>query len=115
MQYWIPVEIMIPKEFHEKLKPGTTVKVHETIKDGDKTRQSVFQGIILSRKHGSEQGATFTVRGTVASVGVEKIYPLHTPIISKVEIISTPKRVRRAKLYYLRDLSKRRVQQKIGV
>src|SRR3989344_3116674 len=98
---------MIPKEIQEKLRPGTTVKVHEIIKEGDKQRQSLFQGIILARKHGSEPGATVTVRGTVAGVGVEKVYPIHSPVISKVDILAAPKRVRRAKLYYLRSLSKK--------
>jgi len=106
---------MIPKEIQEKLRPGTTVKVHETIKEGDKQRQSLFQGIILARKHGSEVGATITVRGTVAGVGVEKVYPIHSPVISKVDILAAPKRVRRAKLYYLRDLSKKQARHKMGV
>lgn len=70
-----------------------------------KERISKFEGIILARKHGSEQGATFTVRATVAGVGVEKVYPIHSPLISRVDIVSAPQRVRRAKLYYLRNLS----------
>jgi len=75
---------MIDKEILNNIKPGSEVKVYE--KGG-----SVFHGVVLARKHGSETGATFTVRATLADVGVEKVYPLHSPTINKVEIIKTPK------------------------
>ena len=98
-----------------KIKSGATVRVYERIKEGDKERESVFQGMVLARKHGGEVGATFTVRAMVAGVGVEKVYPVHSPIISRVDILSSPKKVHRAKLYYLRDLSKKKIRQKLGV
>lgn len=122
---------MIDKAVLEQIKPGAQVKVHETIGDGSskkssgqtlrsdsgqaKSRTSVFSGLVLARKHGSEVGATFTVRATIAGEGVEKIYPIHSPRITKIEIISSPKKVRRAKLYYIRNLSKKEIRQKVGV
>ena len=99
----------------EKIKPGAMVRVRERVKDGDKERLASFEGLVLARKHGSEPGATFTVRGEVAGVGVEKVYPLHSPKISKVDILSSPRKVSRAKLYYIRDLSKKETRQKIGL
>ena len=103
------------KEIMNKIKSGATVRVYARIKEGDKERKSVFQGMVLARKHGGEVGATFTVRAMVAGVGVEKVYPVHSPVISRVDILSSPKKVHRAKLYYLRDLSKKKIRQKLGV
>ena len=99
----------------KKIKAGATVKVYERVKEGDKERVSSFEGLVLARKHGSEPGATFTVRGTVAGVGVEKVYPIHSPKISKVDVLSSPKKVSRSKLYYVSDLSKKATRQKIGL
>ncbi len=97
---------MIDKEILAKIKSGSRVKVHE--KSG-----SVFEGIVIARKHGSETGATMTVRATVADVGVEKVYPVHSPTIEKVEVLSSPKKIHRSKLYYLRNLSAKRTRQKL--
>ena len=91
------------------------VRVHERVKEGDKEREATFEGLVLARKHGSEIGATFMVRGEVAGVGMEKVYPIHSPTISKVDILSSPKKVHRAKLYYVRDLSAKETRQKIGL
>ena len=98
-----------------KIKPGATVRVHERFKEGDKERAGIFEGLVLARKHGSEPGATFTVRSTVAGIGVEKVYPIHSPRIAKVDILSSPKKVKRAKLYYIRNLSKKETRQKVGL
>ena len=98
----------------KKIKSGAMVRVRERIKDGDKERLASFEGLVLSRKHGSEPGATFTVRGEVAGVGVEKIYPIHSPKIAKVDILSSPRKVSRSKIYYIRDLSKKEIRQKMG-
>ncbi len=106
---------MIDREIMLKIKSGATVRVHEAIKEGDKTRTSIFEGLVLARKHGNEPGATFTVRTTVAGVGVEKVYPIHSPLISKIEVISSPRKVSRSKLYYIRSLSKKQIRQKISV
>lgn len=83
-------------------RPGDTVKVHVKIKEGEKERIQVFQGVVIRRRKGNT-GATFTVRKVSYGIGVERIFPLHSPIIDKIEII-TRGRVRRARLYYLRNL-----------
>lgn len=81
---------------------GDTVKVHVIIKEGGKERIQIFQGDVIA-KRGRGMSATFIVRKISFGIGVEKIFPLHSPSIKKVEIVRTSK-VRRAKLYYLRDL-----------
>ncbi|MBC8178283.1 MAG: 50S ribosomal protein L19 [Desulfobacteraceae bacterium] len=83
-------------------KPGDTVKVHVKIKEGEKERIQVFQGVVIRKRKGNT-GATFTVRKVSYGIGVERIFPLHSPIIDKIEVI-TRGRVRRARLYYLRKL-----------
>ncbi|MCD6429527.1 50S ribosomal protein L19 [bacterium] len=85
------------------IKPGDTVKVYERFFDRNKERIQVFEGIVIARKHGSEIGATITVRRVLDGVGVEKTFPLHSPTIQKIEIVKRSK-VRRAKLYYLRNI-----------
>jgi large subunit ribosomal protein L19 len=82
--------------------PGDTVKVHVKIKEGEKERIQAFQGVVISKRKGTT-GATFTVRKVSYGVGVERIFPIHSPAIDRVEII-TRGRVRRGKLYYLRNL-----------
>lgn len=81
---------------------GDTVKVHQKIEDKGKTRIQVFEGLVLGRKHGNDAGATFTVRKVVDGIGVEKIFPLYSPLIDKIEIVKRAK-VRRAKLYHIRE------------
>jgi len=83
------------------LKAGDTVRVHQKIKEKEKYRIQIFEGIVLARKHGAEAGATFTVRKVVDSIGVERIFPLHSPMIEKIEVIKRSK-VRRSKLYFVR-------------
>ncbi len=99
----------------KKIKPGATVRVFEAFKEGDKERSMRFEGLVLARKHGSEPGASFTVRATVAGVGVEKTFSLFSPAISKVDIISSPNKVKRAKLYYIRDLSRKAIRRKTSI
>lgn len=84
------------------IKAGDTVRVHQKIQDKGKMRIQVFEGLVLARKHGGEAGATFTVRKMVDGIGVEKIFPLYSPLIDKIEIIRRSK-VRRAKLYHIRE------------
>ncbi len=83
-------------------KPGDTVKVHARIKEGEKERVQVFQGVVIRKRNGNT-GATFTVRKVSYGIGVERIFPLHSPNIDKVEVV-TKGRVRRSRLYYLRNL-----------
>ena len=94
------------------IKPGDTVKVHQKIVDKGKTRLQVFEGLVLARKHGDEAGATFTVRKVASGVGVEKIYPLYSPLIEQIEIVKRAK-VRRAKLYYIRDKVAREIKRQM--
>ncbi len=84
------------------LKSGDTVKVHARIREGEKERIQVFQGVVIRKRNGNT-GATFTVRKVSYGIGVERIFPLHSPFIDKIEIVSKGK-VRRARLYYLRKL-----------
>ncbi len=83
------------------IRPGDTVQVHQKIKEGDKKRIQIFEGVVVARKHGKESGATITVRKIISGIGVERIFPIHSPTIEKIEISKRGK-VRRAKLYYLR-------------
>jgi len=85
-----------------KFNAGDTVKVHVKIKEGEKERIQAFQGVVVSQRKGSSK-ATFTVRKVSYGIGVERIFPMHSPIIDKIEIL-TRGRVRRAKIYYLRKL-----------
>lgn len=84
------------------LRPGDTVRVHQKIEEKGKTRIQLFEGLVLARKHGAEAGGTFTVRRVSSGVGVEKIFPLYSPMIDKIEIVKRS-RVRRAKLYFIRE------------
>jgi large subunit ribosomal protein L19 len=103
------------------LRPGDTVQVYQKIKEspkegkpskeGSKERIQVFEGIILAKKHGKETGATITVRKVIGGVGVERIFPLHSPNIEKIETVKKGK-VRRAKLYYLRGARGRKARLK---
>lgn len=94
------------------IKAGDTVRVHQKIQDKGKTRIQIFEGLVLARKHGNEPGATFTVRKVASGVGVEKIFPLYSPMIDKLEIVKRAK-VRRAKLYYIREKVAREIKRQM--
>ena len=83
------------------LNIGDTVKVHVRIKEGDKSRIQIFEGTIIAKKHGGIN-ETFTVRRVAHGCGVERVFPVHSPVVEKVEVVRSGK-VRRAKLYYLRS------------
>jgi len=83
------------------IRPGDTVKVHQKIKEGDKERIQIFEGVVIARKHGKGISSTITVRKVVDGVGVERVFPVHSPSLSKIEVVKSGK-VRRSKLYYLR-------------
>ena len=84
------------------LQPGDTVRVWQKIEEKGKTRLQAFEGLVLAKKHGNEAGGTFTVRKVASGVGVEKIFPVHSPMIDRVELVKTA-RMRRAKLYFIRE------------
>ncbi len=85
-----------------RMKAGDTVRVHVRVKEGDKERIQIFEGVIINLRRGGIR-ASFTVRKVSFGQGVERIFPMHSPIIQKVDVIRSAK-VRRAKLYFLRDL-----------
>ncbi len=84
------------------IRPGDTVCVYRKIKEKDKERVQPFEGLVIAKKHGKGISATITVRKVISGIGVEKIYPLHSPNTEKIEVLKRG-RVRRAKLYYLRE------------
>jgi large subunit ribosomal protein L19 len=96
-----PVKIIDRKNLD--IRSGDTIRVWQKIVEKGKTRLQAFEGLVIAVKHGKEAGATFTVRKVASGVGVEKIFPLYSPMIDSIETLKRSK-VRRAKLYYLRDL-----------
>lgn len=94
------------------IRPGDTVRVWQKIQEKGKTRLQAFEGLVLARKHGTEAGATFTVRKVIDSVGVEKIFPLYTPMIDKIELLRRSK-VRRAKLYFVREKAAKEIRRQM--
>ncbi len=105
-----PVDIEARKALD--LRPGDVVKVHQKIQEKGKTRIQIFEGMVLARKHGTDAGATFTVRRVVNGYGVEKIYPLYSPVIDKIEVVRRAK-VRRAKLYYVREKAQKELSKRM--
>ena len=93
-------KIQLKKELSD-IRPGDTVLVHQKIKERDKERTQTFEGVVIARKHGKGISATITVRKVISGIGVEKTFPIHSPIIEKIEVLKRGK-ARRAKLYYLR-------------
>ena len=87
---------------HPKIKTCYTVKVHQNIKEGEKERIQMFEGIVIACKGGTGANATFTVRKIASGVGVERIYPLHSPNVAKIEIIKDTD-VKKSKIYYIRE------------
>ena len=96
------IEMEQMKKNIPSFKAGDTVKVHVKIVEGDKSRVQAFQGVVISRQNGGVR-ETFTVRKISNNIGVERVFPLHSPTLDKIEVI-TRGQVRRAKLYYLRKL-----------
>lgn len=89
---------------HRELTPGTTVRVHQTIKEGNKTRVQIYEGLIVARHGKKTIDANIRVRRMAAgNVGVERIFPIFSPLIEKIEVVKRAKRIRRAKLNYIRN------------
>jgi len=93
-------------------KAGDTVRVWSKILEKGKTRLQAFEGLVLSRKHGTESGATFTIRKVASGVGVERIFPLYSPNVDKIEILRKSK-TRRSKLYYIRTKAVKEVKKRL--
>ncbi|MFA6251308.1 MAG: 50S ribosomal protein L19 [Candidatus Paceibacterota bacterium] len=104
----------VAQEDRKKLnfKAGDTVRVWSKILEKGKTRLQAFEGLVLSRKHGTESGATFTIRKVASGVGVERIFPLYSPNIDKIEVIRKSK-TRRSKLYYIRTKAVKEVKKRL--
>lgn len=107
----VPEATLKPGHF-EEIEPGMTVKVFQRIKDitskgVERERTQFFEGVVLARKHGKQDGATITVRKVSNGVGVEKIFPLGLPTITKIDVLKKLKSRRRSKLYFLRTYKKR--------
>lgn len=93
-------------------KAGDTVRVWSKILEKGKTRLQAFEGLVLSRKHGTESGATFTIRKVASGVGVERIFPLYSPNVDKIEVLRKSK-TRRSKLYYIRTKAVKEVKKRL--
>lgn len=123
------MEVITPINIDERTKlgirSGDTVRVHQKITEYKKgkaankketqiknVRTQVFEGLVLAVKHGTEAGATFTVRATLSGIGVERVFPLYAPFIEKIEIVKRSK-VRRAKLYFIREKVAREVRRQL--
>ena len=94
------------------LRAGDTIRVWQKIQEKGKVRLQAFEGLVLARKHGREAGATFTVRRVASGVGVEKIFPLFSPVIDKIEVLKRSK-VRRAKLYHIRKKAAKEIRRQM--
>ena len=105
---------MIDQEIAKNIRTGAKIKVYERIKDGEKERLGAFEGVVIATKHGLGSTGTFTVRGRLGEYGLEKTYPINSPLISKVDIIGPVKKVSRSKLYYVRTLPSKKIREKIG-
>ena len=96
----------------DNIRPGNTIRIWQKIKEGNKTRLQSFEGLVIAHKHGQESGATFTVRKVIEGIGVERIFPLFSPNIDKIELVKKAK-VRRAKLYYVREKASREIRKRM--
>ncbi len=94
------------------LRPGNTVKVWQKIQEKGKVRLQAYEGLIIAHKHGTEAGATFTVRKVASGVGMEKVFPIYSPNIDKVEVLRRAK-VSKAKLYYIRDKAAKEIRRRM--
>lgn len=90
------------RDDHPDFRPGDTLRVHVRVKEGEKERIQIFEGVCIKRRRGGSR-ASFTVRKVSYNIGVERVFPLHSPRIAKIEV-KTHGRVRRSRLYYLRQL-----------
>ena len=95
------------------IRPGDTIRVSQRLKEDDKSRTARFEGTVIARKHGAGINATITVRKVIQEIGVERVFPLHSPVIERIEIVRRPTRIRRAKLYFIRRKAARVIRKKM--
>ena len=105
-----PVKVSDRKKLD--IRAGDTIRVWQKIQEKGKTRLQAFEGLVIAVKHGKEAGGTFTVRKIASGVGVEKIFPLYSPMIDSVETVKRSK-VRRAKLYHIRDKAAKEIRRQM--
>lgn len=105
-----PIDVEARKKI--QFSSGDTVRVWSKVKDKDKYRLQAFEGLVLARKHGTSPTATFTVRKVSNGVGVERIFPLYSPMVDKIEVTKKSK-ARRSKLYYIRDKAAKEIRRKM--
>jgi large subunit ribosomal protein L19 len=105
-----PIDVAARKKI--AFSSGDTVRVWSKVKDKDKYRLQAFEGLVLARKHGTSPTATFTVRKVSNGVGVERIFPLYSPMVDKIEVTKKSK-ARRSKLYYIRDKAAKEIRRKM--
>ena len=110
MEIQSPVKIAERKNFD--IKSGDNVRVWQKIEEKGKTRLQAFEGLVIAVKHGKEAGGTFTVRRVASGVGMEKIFPLYSPMIDSIETLKRSK-VRRAKLYHVRDKAAKEIRRQM--
>jgi large subunit ribosomal protein L19 len=110
---WIKNFVIAPKaDKIPDIQPGWTIRVHQKIQEGGKTRIQVFEGLVIKRSHNKEAGATITVRKITSGIGVERTFPIYSPVIEKIEIAKKAK-TRRAKLYYIREKTAKETRRKV--
>ncbi len=106
------------KEKHKKdlpeIKTGDLIKVHQEVESGNDKRVQISEGLVIARKHGNESSATITIRQTIDKVSVEKIFPLHSPNIKKIEILRKGN-AKKSKLYFLRNKSRKEIRKKLKI
>lgn len=112
MQNKIITTVNIEERNKLDMRAGDTVKVWQKIQEKGKTRLQAFEGLVIAKKHGKEAGSTFTVRKVSNGVGVEKIFPLFSPVIDSIEVLKRSK-VRRAKLYHIRDKASKEIRRQM--
>ncbi len=110
MEIKSPVKVIDRKNLD--IRSGDTIRVWQKIVEKGKTRLQAFEGLVIAVKHGKEAGATFTVRKVASGVGVEKIFPLYSPMIDSIETLKRSK-VRRAKLYHIRDKAAKEIRRQM--
>lgn len=105
-----PVDVSARRNL--EIRAGDTVKVWQKIQEKGKTRLQLFEGLVLAVKHGKEPGGTFTVRRVSSGVGVEKIFPIYSPVIDKIEVVKRSK-VRKSKLYHIREKAAKEIRRQM--